>query len=382
MGFGKFFTLPSSPSPSNNSSRPQASYRPPPSPGSIEVDYAYGLDPSVPKRPDDAPPAYSPNKGSDYNEGATDSKMPVPRKPLRQLKYYDIVIILDDSWIMTKTDEHATKSRWDQVSDGSLPPPHSVIVMAGGNRHFCSNQQLWVAAANATDGAQAAQTLAEILADKDGKVFILRVDSRDVELCIEILGNVSVNLRLPRSQPQVVWQGIVEHDLKPVEKQAPFVTLRRFAERHGLLPSRTRIARKIEVSDELLASSGFADLRSGMYGERLVAIKTLRVAARDEYVKIRKVSININDGHPGHTHSIISLQRVCKEIASRSTLFHLNVSKLVGVQEDINKWQSSIVSEWMLRGNIMKFIENNHANRLELVHSITFPTTSFAEARR
>lgn len=58
-------------------------------------------------------------------------------------------------------------------------------------------QRLWVSATNATDGAQAAQTLAEILADKDGKVFVLRLDSKDVELCIEMLANVSFDLRYP-----------------------------------------------------------------------------------------------------------------------------------------------------------------------------------------
>jgi len=170
MGLGKFFTLPSSSSSSSNSSRPQASYRPPPSPGSSKIDDPYGpdlSDPSVPKWSaqnyppcnQDAPPAYSPKNSSDHNDWATDFKMPVPQKPydgpahlpipspiqaptnsqgedpLRQLKYYDIVIILDDSWSMTKTDKHATKSRWNQVSDGSLPLPHTAIVMAGSNRH-------------------------------------------------------------------------------------------------------------------------------------------------------------------------------------------------------------------------------------------------------
>jgi len=45
--------------------------------------------------------------------------------PLLQLKYYDIVIILDDSWSMRNTDKGSTISRWDQVSDGSPPPPHT-----------------------------------------------------------------------------------------------------------------------------------------------------------------------------------------------------------------------------------------------------------------
>ena len=154
MGFGKFFTLPSTSSSSNNSSRPQASYRPPPGPGISKADYAYGLDSSDPKWSaqnyppcdDDAPPAYSPKKGSDHNDWATDSKMPAPQKPyesaayspspsriqaptkfqgedpLQQLKYYDIVIILDDSWSMTEIDRGSTISRWEQVCDGTLPP--------------------------------------------------------------------------------------------------------------------------------------------------------------------------------------------------------------------------------------------------------------------
>lgn len=132
-----------------------------------------------------------------------------------------------------------------------------------------------------------------------------------------------------------------------------------------------RIAGEIETSDELLASGGFADLRSGRYKEHLVAIKTLRITARDDYVRIKKVSIDL--GRPGHTPSAIPLQRFCKEVVLWSTLSHPNILKLVGVQEDVKKRQFSIVSEWMTRGNIMEFIEINHANRLELVRGITSP---------
>ena len=149
MGFDKFFTRPSSSSSSNNSSRPQGGHRPPASPEKSKADYAYGLHSSNPPCDDDAPPAYSPKKDADYNDWATDSKISEPEKPydyaayistlgpigattnsqgedpLRQLKYYDIVIILDDSWSMTETDKGATKRRWDQVSNNSLPPLHA-----------------------------------------------------------------------------------------------------------------------------------------------------------------------------------------------------------------------------------------------------------------
>ena len=176
MGIGKFFNFPSSSTSSNSSSRPQGGYRPPPSPGSSKVDCAYGIDssdPSVPKwsaqnyRPcdNDAPPAYSPKKGSEFNDWATDSKKPVPHKPhphavyfptpsqihastdssgedpLQALKYYDIVIILDDSHSMTKADNLQNISRWNQVSNRSLPHRTHATVVVGGNQHFCLNSR-------------------------------------------------------------------------------------------------------------------------------------------------------------------------------------------------------------------------------------------------
>jgi len=51
------------------------------------------------------------------------------------------------------------------------------------------------------------------------------------------------------------------------------------------------ISGDVEVSDTLFASSGFADVRSGTYMGRRVAVKTVRVAAKDDFLKIRKVSI-------------------------------------------------------------------------------------------
>ena len=236
-------------------------------------------------------------------------------------------------------------------------------------------QKLWKGVTIATNEAQAIKTLAEILSDKEGKVVISRLDSGDAKLCIEILGNVSCDIHLHYSPPKAVRQGITEHSLKPAEKQAFFVMLRRLAERHGRLPGRMRITDKIEVSDELHASSGFADLRSGMYEGHLVAIKTLRVTARDDFVKIWKVSINV--GHQGCDHSAVPLQRFCKEVVLWSTLSHPNILKLVGVQEDMKRRQFGIVSEWMLNGNILEFVENNHTNRLELVRGVTFPRHFF-----
>ena len=52
------------------------------------------------------------------------------------------------------------------------------------------------------------------------------------------------------------------------------------------------IAEEIKVSDKILASGGFADVRTGMYKGRLVAVKTMRVTKQDDSRKIRKVSVN------------------------------------------------------------------------------------------
>jgi len=50
------------------------------------------------------------------------------------------------------------------------------------------------------------------------------------------------------------------------------------------------ITEDITVRDQILASGGYSDVRSGSYMGSLVAVKTLRVAVQDDILKIRKVS--------------------------------------------------------------------------------------------
>ena len=153
-------------------------------------------------------------------------------------------------------------------------------------------RQLWNGVATAADEGQAVRALAKISADREGRFFISLLDGRDAGLGVEILGNVSHGLHLPFPLPQTVCQGIVSHDLKPAEKQAFFVTLRRLAERRGRLPDRMRVTEEINVSDEIHAYGGFGDVRPGMYKGRHVAVKTMRVTAPANFPKIRKVSMN------------------------------------------------------------------------------------------
>ena len=82
------------------------------------------------------------------------------------------------------------------------------------------------------------------------------------------------------------------------------------------------------------------------------------------------------------TVSAILFQLFYGEVVRWETLSHPNVLKLVGVQDDIENGQFVIVSEWMVHGNVMKYIEKNLANRLELVRDFTFPATSSTKMRQ
>ena len=88
-------------------------------------------------------------------------------------------------------------------------------------------------------------------------------------------------------------QGIVEQNLKATEKRDFFVTLRRLAGTHGVLPGSMMITEEIEVSDKIFASGGFADVRTGTYMGHLVAVKSMKIAEQDKLPKIRRVSISI-----------------------------------------------------------------------------------------
>ena len=139
------------------------------------------------------------------------------------------------------------------------------------------------------------------------------------------------------------------------------------------------ITEEIEVSDKILASGGFADTWTGTYVGHLVAVKTLRVAEQDDFLKIRKVSI-----FSGTLDEVltVSLQQFCKEVVLWNTLSHPNVVKFAGIQGDMEKGQFITVSEWMAHGNIMEFIGKNHVNRLELVRDLAFPAASFTKMQR
>ena len=79
---------------------------------------------------------------------------------------------------------------------------------------------------------------------------------------------------------------------------------------------------------------------------------------------------------------IVLPQKFCKGVILWNALTHPNILKLTGVLGDIDKGQFAIVSEWMIRGNIMEYIRKNHVNRLELVRGFTVPAIPFTEMMR
>ncbi|KAF9789247.1 kinase-like domain-containing protein [Thelephora terrestris] len=178
------------------------------------------------------------------------------------------------------------------------------------------------------------RTVAQILASKEGRKFILTLGRADAELCVEILDHALSTRNLLRTS----------------EKQPFFGTLRRLSGKHALLPESMVIKDEIEHPDsaQLQTSGGFADIKQGWYDGHMVAVKTMRVAVTDDFDKLRK--------------------QFCKEVIIWNSLSHPNVLKLLGVLSGFEGHQFATVSEWMVHGNIMEYIRKHSTNRLSLLH--------------
>jgi len=142
------------------------------------------------------------------------------------------------------------------------------------------------------------------------------------------------------------------------------------------------ITEHIEVNRRVLESGGFSDVRCGRYMGCLVAVKRLRIAEHDNFVEIRKVSINDISSAARDTVSNIPLQRFCKMVILWGTLSHPNVLKFTGVRGDMEEPQFTTVSEWMAHGNIMDYIKHHYVNRLELVCDLTSPAAPFTKMQK
>jgi hypothetical protein len=153
--------------------------------------------------------------------------------------------------------------------------------------------KLWKDVTATAGEGEAVRILVEILLEKEGRAFISHLERKKAELCIEILDHVGSRSGSVVYHLRWFHQAIAGGNLKPAQKQAFFVTLRRLAGIHGRLPESMVIREKVEVGEEILVSGGFSDIRCGTYKGYPVAVKPLRIAKTDDLMKIRKVRVNV-----------------------------------------------------------------------------------------
>lgn len=172
-------------------------------------------------------------------------------------------------------------------------------------------------------------------------------------------------------------QALTKFSLKTAERRIFLVTLTRLVKHHERLPDSVVIPERIETLDKIPSSGGFADVWSGSYMGRSVAVKVLRISGRDGFSKARQESIKDVFPITRDVVSTILLQRFCEQAVLWKKLSHPNVLRLVGVQGDMETGQFSTISEMMVRGNIMEYVKRNHVNRLELARdSLSLPSPS------
>lgn len=71
----------------------------------------------------------------------------------------------------------------------------------------------------------------------------------------------------------------------------------------------------------------------------------------------------------------MGVQRFCSEVIIWNSLTHKNILTLLGVLGGISSPKFSTMTDFMSRGNIMRYIGNNHSNRLQLVTSVLLTLT-------
>lgn len=154
-------------------------------------------------------------------------------------------------------------------------------------------RQLWEAAADSTDKIKAVRCLAKILAKDKERHFISDVGKEGAELCIDILNYVSCYLFLsPFDASDGLCQALENLALSSREMNRFLNAVRRLSDHYVISPCHVVVLHDLRVSDEVLASGGFGDVRAGWYKERRVAVKTAKVKPTDNLEKKTKVSNN------------------------------------------------------------------------------------------
>ena len=142
-------------------------------------------------------------------------------------------------------------------------------------------------------------------------------------------------------------------------------TLCRICGYHALLPRSVQISLHYDRTGTPRYHGGFAEVWKAEHKGREVAVKVLKVYASSSLAKVTRVCSSVFQ-RAYVDQLTLATQRFCKEVVTWKSLCHQNVLPLLGVMMIDN--QLTMVSEWMLNGNINEFINaRRDANRFELV---------------
>ena len=124
------------------------------------------------------------------------------------------------------------------------------------------------------------------------------------------------------------------------------------------------------VKDGVVANGKLADIREGKLGEKVVAVKTIRMSEETKVDSIHKVRKLARCSVPRRPINMkYQIQDFCKECALWMNISHPNVLQLIAVEIEIKPHigNFSMISEMMTNGNIIKYLRVNKADRLRLV---------------
>ena len=160
--------------------------------------------------------------------------------------------------------------------------------------------------------------------------------------------------------------------LQPEVAHHSFSLLRKLAANTGQLPVSYSVNKRahFRVEERVYASGGFADVRKGKLNKRAVAVKTIRIAQDSDITKVQKVSATMSF-FVLSTYMNSRLQEFSKEAVLWMHASHSNILELIGVNVDPQNGTFSLISEFMVNGNIMDYIRVNEANRIRLVSVIS-----------
>lgn len=124
----------------------------------------------------------------------------------------------------------------------------------------------------------------------------------------------------------------------------------------------------IQTAEHPVTSGSFGDVWEGIYNEKRVAIKALRVYKDQDVQKVRKVT------RPGLLILLAPAanyrnQEFCKEVVIWKRISHPNIVPFLGVSE--TSAPLCMVSEWMPKGTLREYVwKNPDISRLQIVREI------------